>query len=102
LELYASREEERSYSLTAVLVPETVDADVVRELARARYDLTLGGGLDRLKGSIFRIGHLGDFNDLMLCATLAGVELALAGAGVSYRPGGVQAALTSLAAGATP
>ncbi|HYA96255.1 MAG TPA: hypothetical protein VEC95_08290, partial [Terriglobales bacterium] len=84
---------EYSSSLTAVLMPEGHDADHFRNLALARYDLSLGTGLGRLKGKIFRIGHLGDFNDLMLMGTLAGVEMGLHAAEVPYRPGGVQAAM---------
>jgi alanine-glyoxylate transaminase/serine-glyoxylate transaminase/serine-pyruvate transaminase len=61
--------------------------------------MSLGQGLGRLKGRVFRIGHLGDFNDLMLAGTLAGVEMGLARAGVPHRPGGVQAALSRLARG---
>jgi alanine-glyoxylate transaminase/serine-glyoxylate transaminase/serine-pyruvate transaminase len=62
------------------------------------FDLSLGQGLSRLSGWVFRIGHLGDFNDLTLAGTLAGVEMGLAVAGVPFRAGGVQAALEYLAA----
>jgi len=93
LEVLALDPREYSSSLTAVLMPEGHDADHFRNLALARYDLSLGTGLGRLKGKIFRIGHLGDFNDLMLMGTLAGVEMGLHAAEVPYRPGGVQAAM---------
>jgi alanine-glyoxylate transaminase/serine-glyoxylate transaminase/serine-pyruvate transaminase len=63
----------------------------------AGWDMSLGQGLGRMKGRIFRIGHLGDFNDLMLAGTLAGVEMGLERAGVPFRRGGVQAALEMLA-----
>jgi alanine-glyoxylate transaminase/serine-glyoxylate transaminase/serine-pyruvate transaminase len=59
--------------------------------------MSLGTGLGRLKGKVFRIGHLGHFNDLMLCGTLAGVEMGLSRAGVPYRQGGIAAALDYLA-----
>jgi alanine-glyoxylate transaminase/serine-glyoxylate transaminase/serine-pyruvate transaminase len=61
-----------------------------------RFNMSLGAGLGRLKGRVFRIGHLGDFNELMLLGTLGGVELGLAAAGVPYTPGGVQAAIEDL------
>jgi alanine-glyoxylate transaminase/serine-glyoxylate transaminase/serine-pyruvate transaminase len=96
LELFAADPAERSTSLTAVRVADGDDADELRELVRSRYGLSLGGGLDRLKGKVFRIGHLGDFNDLMLCATLAGIELGLAAVGARHKGGGVAAALDSL------
>jgi alanine-glyoxylate transaminase/serine-glyoxylate transaminase/serine-pyruvate transaminase len=70
----------------------------VRELILDRYDMSLGTGLGRLAGRVFRIGHLGALNDLTLAGALAGVEMGLAGAGVPIRPGGVQAALDHLAA----
>jgi alanine-glyoxylate transaminase/serine-glyoxylate transaminase/serine-pyruvate transaminase len=61
-----------------------------------RFDMSLGTGLGKVQGTVFRIGHLGDFNDLMLAGTLAGVEMGLAAAGVPHRKGGVQAALDYL------
>ena len=69
---------EHSNSLTAVLVPEGHDADRLREMILDAYDMSLGTGLGKLRGKIFRIGHLGHFNDLMLCGTLCGVEMGLA------------------------
>jgi alanine-glyoxylate transaminase/serine-glyoxylate transaminase/serine-pyruvate transaminase len=99
LEILARDPAERSNSLTAVLMPEGHDADRFRELVLDGWDMSLGQGLGRLKGRVFRIGHLGDFNDLMLAGTLAGVEMGLARASVPHRPGGVQAALSRLARG---
>ena len=86
-----------SYSavLTGVVVPEGVDADEVRRVILERFDMSLGAGLGKLKGRIFRIGHLGDFNDLMLAGTLCGVEMGLRIAGVPIEPG-VPAALDVL------
>jgi len=85
-----------SDSLTAVLVPEGFDADAVRAHILERFDLSLGNGLGRLAGRVFRIGHLGDFNDLMLMATLAGVEMGLAECGVPLAGSGVHAAMDYL------
>ena len=85
-----------SNALTAVVMPEGHDADRFREAVLERFDMSLGAGLGKLKGRVFRIGHLGSFNDLMLAATLSGVEMGLAAARVPHRAGGVQAALDSL------
>ncbi len=93
LELLCVEPREYSDSLTAVMVPEGKDADRLREIALERFDMSLGTGLGKLAGRVFRIGHLGDFNDLMLAGTLAGVEMALALSGIPFRKGGVQAAL---------
>jgi len=81
----------REYSsiLTAVLMPEGHDAD--------KFDMSLGTGLGKVKGKVFRIGHLGDFNDLMLSGTLAGIEMGLHLAGVPHRRGGIDAAMDLLA-----
>src|SRR5213075_2447090 len=97
LELNCADEREHSSSLTAVRLPDGHDADKLRALILDRFDMSLGQGLGKLKGKVFRIGHLGSFNDLMLCGTLAGVEMGLAIAGVPHRPGGVNAALQHLA-----
>jgi alanine-glyoxylate transaminase / serine-glyoxylate transaminase / serine-pyruvate transaminase len=88
-----------SSSLTAVLVGAGDDAEEVRRVALDRYDLSLGAGLGRLAGRVFRIGHLGALNDLMLAGTLCGVELSLARAGTGSGRGGVQAALDHLRGG---
>jgi alanine-glyoxylate transaminase/serine-glyoxylate transaminase/serine-pyruvate transaminase len=83
--------------LTAVFVPDGYDADRLRQTILERFDMSLGTGLGKLKGKIFRIGHLGDFNDLMLAATLGGVEMGLAAEGIPFTRGGVTAALDYLA-----
>ena len=97
LELLCARAAEYSDALTAVLMPEGHDADAFRKIVLERFDMSLGAGLGKLKGKVFRIGHLGDFNDLMLAGTLSGVEMGLAAAGVPFTRGGVTAALDSLA-----
>jgi alanine-glyoxylate transaminase/serine-glyoxylate transaminase/serine-pyruvate transaminase len=78
-------------------MPDGHDADRLRDIILDRFDMSLGAGLTKLKGRVFRIGHLGDFNDLTLMGTLAGVEMGLAAAGVPHRPGGVRAAMDHLA-----
>jgi len=83
------------------LLPQGHDADRVREIALERFDLSLGTGLGKLQRKVFRIGHLGHFNELMLAGTLCGVEMGLALAGVPMRKGGVEAALDFLAEPAT-
>jgi len=96
LEALCANPEEYSNALTAVLMPAGHDADAFRRIVLQRFDMSLGAGLGKLKGQIFRIGHLGDFNDLMLAGTLSGVEMGLAAAGVPFTRGGVTAALDSL------
>ncbi|UEM21551.1 aminotransferase class V-fold PLP-dependent enzyme [Skermanella mucosa] len=96
LEVLAADAREYSSSLTAVMVPDGVDADALRQTILERFDMSLGNGLGRLKGKVFRIGHLGSFNDLMLCATLSGVEMGLVTHGVPVERGGVQAAMEYL------
>jgi alanine-glyoxylate transaminase/serine-glyoxylate transaminase/serine-pyruvate transaminase len=91
-----------SSSLTAVMMPAGHDADAFRRVVLETFDMSLGTGLGRLAGKVFRIGHLGDFNDLSLMGTLAGVEMGLALAGVPHRKGGVQAAMEYLAAAHAP
>jgi alanine-glyoxylate transaminase/serine-glyoxylate transaminase/serine-pyruvate transaminase len=88
--------EEMSDVLTAVVLPDGHDADRFRALVLERFNMALGTGLGRLKGRVFRVGHLGDMNDLMLIAALAGVESGLALAGVPISRGGVDAAMHSL------
>jgi len=97
LEVFALDAREYSASLTGVLMPAGHDADRVRKLILDAFDLSLGTGLTKLGGKMFRIGHLGDFNDLMLMGTLAGVEMGLALAGVPMKKEGVQAAMQYLA-----
>jgi alanine-glyoxylate transaminase/serine-glyoxylate transaminase/serine-pyruvate transaminase len=96
LEVLCADPGEYSDVLTAVMMPAGHDADAFRRIVLERFDMSLGAGLGRLKGQIFRIGHLGDFNDLMLAGTLSGVEMGLAAAGVPFTSGGVTAALDSL------
>jgi alanine-glyoxylate transaminase/serine-glyoxylate transaminase/serine-pyruvate transaminase len=96
LEVLCADEREHSGSLTAVLMPPSHDADALRELILDRFDMSLGSGLGRLRRRVFRIGHLGAFNDLMLAGTLSGVEMGLALSGVPLRGSGVQAALAHL------
>jgi alanine-glyoxylate transaminase/serine-glyoxylate transaminase/serine-pyruvate transaminase len=98
LEVLCANPEEYSAALTAVLLPEGHDADELRRVILERFDLSLGNGLGKLKGRVFRIGHLGDFNDLMLAGTLCGVEMGLQIARVGARRGGVNAALEYLEA----
>jgi alanine-glyoxylate transaminase/serine-glyoxylate transaminase/serine-pyruvate transaminase len=96
LEILCAAPDEYSNSLTAVLLPDGHDADRLRDIVLERFDLSLGTGLGRLAGRVFRIGHLGDFNELMLAGTLCGVEMGLALAGVPHRRTGVSAALEYL------
>jgi alanine-glyoxylate transaminase/serine-glyoxylate transaminase/serine-pyruvate transaminase len=97
LEVLATNPAEYSASLTAVLLPAGHDADRVRKLVLETFDMSLGTGLGKLAGKVFRIGHLGDFNDLALMGTLAGVEMGLALAGVPVKQEGVAAAMRYLA-----
>jgi alanine-glyoxylate transaminase/serine-glyoxylate transaminase/serine-pyruvate transaminase len=96
LEILCRNPAEYSDSLTAIVMPDGHDADVFRRKVLERFDMSLGTGLGRLAGKVFRIGHLGFFNDLMLCGALCGVEMGLELAGVPHRPGGIQAALEHL------
>lgn len=105
LDILCANPAEYSPVLTAVMMPAGHDADRLREIILKHFDMSLGMGLNKLKGKIFRIGHLGDFNDLTLMGTLAGVEMGLAVAGVPHQKGGVDAAmqyLTQCAARNTP
>jgi alanine-glyoxylate transaminase / serine-glyoxylate transaminase / serine-pyruvate transaminase len=96
LEVLCQEPKEYSSSLTAVLMPQGFDADRLRAVILENFDMSLGAGLSKLAGTVFRIGHLGHFNDLMLAGTLSGVEMGLDMAGVPHKPGGVVAALKSL------
>jgi alanine-glyoxylate transaminase/serine-glyoxylate transaminase/serine-pyruvate transaminase len=98
LEVNCADEREHSPALTGVRMPAGHDADQLRAVILDRFDMSLGQGLGKLKGKLFRIGHLGAFNDLMLCGTLAGVEMGLSLAGVPHKPGGVTAAMEHLTA----
>ena len=96
LEILCAGPEEYSSALTAVMMPAGHDADALRKAILDAYDMSLGMGLGKMLGKIFRIGHLGDFNDLTLAGTLSGVEMGLALAGVPHKKGGAQAALDYL------
>ena len=96
LELLCLDPERYSNSLTAVLMPNGHDADAFRQAVLEHCDMSLGNGLGRLAGKVFRIGHLGDFNDLMLARVLSGIEMGLALAQVPHKPGGAQKTLDHL------
>jgi alanine-glyoxylate transaminase/serine-glyoxylate transaminase/serine-pyruvate transaminase len=100
LEVFCRDPRHYSGSLTAVLMPDGHSADGFRRTVADAFDMSLGSGLSKVADRVFRIGHLGDFSDLMLAGTLAGVEMGLERAGVPYHKGGVQAALEYLASGA--
>ncbi|MCL4762805.1 MAG: aminotransferase class V-fold PLP-dependent enzyme [Burkholderiales bacterium] len=102
LEILCADPAEYSGSLTAIVMPDGHDADAYRKVVLDRFDLSLGQGLGKVAGRVFRIGHLGWFNDLMLCGTLAGVEMGLAAAAVPHRRGGVDAAMAFLAEAPQP
>jgi alanine-glyoxylate transaminase/serine-glyoxylate transaminase/serine-pyruvate transaminase len=100
LDILCQDEREYSNSLTAVLLDGQnagQSADAFRKIVLENFDMSLGNGLGKVAGKVFRIGHLGDFNELMLLGTLSGVEMGLQLAGLSYQPGGVQVALDYLA-----
>src|SRR6185312_10565299 len=96
LEILCADPKAYSGTLTAILMPEGHDADAFRKVALENFNISLGQGLSKVAGKVFRIGHLGDFNDLMLMGALSGVEMALGLAKVPHKTGGVQAALTYL------
>jgi alanine-glyoxylate transaminase/serine-glyoxylate transaminase/serine-pyruvate transaminase len=96
LEVWCEEPKEYSSSVTAVLMPEGHDPDRLREVILENFDMSLGTGLSKLAGKVFRIGHLGHFNDLMLAGTLSGVEMGLRLGKVPHKPGGITAALDSL------
>ena len=97
LEIVCENPREYSSSATAVFMPQGYDGDKLRAVILENFDMSLGAGLSKLAGKVFRIGHLGSFNDLMLAGTLCGIEMGFRLAGVPHRPGGVLAALESLA-----
>ena len=97
LEILCANAEEYSNTLTAVMMPAGHDADALRKTILEAYDMSLGTGLGRLAGKVFRIGHLGDLNEPMILGTLAAVEMALKMNGVPHAPGGVDAAMAYLA-----
>lgn len=96
LEIVCEDPREYSSSMTAFFMPDGHDADRFRAIILEQFDMSLGGGLSKLAGKVVRIGHLGDFNDLMLAGTLSGIEMGLRIAGVPHRDGGVTEALRSL------
>jgi len=96
LEIWAANPDEYSCSTTAVLLPEGFSETAFRALVLEKFNMSLGAGLGKVAGKVFRIGHLGYFNDLMLAGTLAGVEMGLELAGVPHRKGGICAALDYL------
>ncbi|MCZ8374238.1 MAG: aminotransferase class V-fold PLP-dependent enzyme [Beijerinckiaceae bacterium] len=91
-----------SSSLTAVMLPEGHSADALRRTILERSNMSLGNGLGILADKVFRIGHLGDFHDLMVTGTLSGVEMGLAASGIPHRPGGVQVAMNFLLGNGAP
>ncbi|GBF26856.1 soluble hydrogenase 42 kDa subunit [bacterium MnTg02] len=97
LEILCVDPREYSSSLTGVLVPSGHSADAVRREILKNFNMSLGTGLSKVADKVFRIGHLGDFNDLTLIGTLGGVEMGLALANIPHKTGGVQAALDYLA-----
>ena len=97
-EIFAVDPRAQSDSITAVQVPEGYDADKVRQLCLDKFNVSLGGGLDRLRGRVFRIGHMGDLNEPMILGALAAVEMALELCGVPHGRGGVAAAMEYLVA----
>ncbi|TYC67799.1 aminotransferase class V-fold PLP-dependent enzyme [Stappia sp. BW2] len=96
LEVLCKQQGQESGVLTAVMMPDGHSADAFRATALANFDISLGNGLSKVADRVFRIGHLGDFNDLMLIGTLSGVELGLRKAGVPHRSGGVEVAMQFL------
>ena len=97
-QLFGTTEDRLSNSVTTVMMPEGHTSDAMRKIALERFNLSLGGGLGPLMGKVFRIGHLGDLNEPMLLGCLATTELAMKTSGVPFAPGGVDAAIQSLAA----
>jgi alanine-glyoxylate transaminase/serine-glyoxylate transaminase/serine-pyruvate transaminase len=102
LEIWCREPKDFSSSLTAVLMPDGHDADQFRKAALEHFDVSLGTGLSKVAGKVFRIGHLGDTNDLTIVGALAGVEMGLSLAAVPHRKGGVQAAMDYLMTAASP
>ena len=97
--LFCTSPDRLSDSVTAVLMPEGFSGDALRKTVRERFNVSLGGGLGKLSGKIFRIGHLGDLNEPMLLGALAAIEMGLRIEGVPHGRGGVEAAMGFLAGG---
>jgi alanine-glyoxylate transaminase / serine-glyoxylate transaminase / serine-pyruvate transaminase len=102
LEVHCNNPNEYSSSLTAVRVPQGHSADGLRAEILTRANMALGNGLGRLADQVFRIGHLGDFNDLAVLGTLAGIEMGLGAVGIPHRKGGVEVAMSSLGGNLAP
>jgi alanine-glyoxylate transaminase/serine-glyoxylate transaminase/serine-pyruvate transaminase len=102
LEILCREPRHYSSSLTALMMPAGHDADAFRKTALEHFDISLGTGLSKVAGKVFRIGHLGDTNDLTIIGALGGVEMGLSVAGVPHKKGGVQAAMEYLTAQASP
>lgn len=102
LEVLCANPDEYSPALTAVIMPEGHSADAFRKTVLTHFNMSLGQGLSKLADKVFRIGHLGDFNDLSLCGTLSGIEMSLQLAGVPHQKGGVLAAMDYLAESSVP
>lgn len=96
LETYCGDPAAASNAGTTVVMPDSGDADAFRAVVLERYDMSLGTGLGRLGGDVFRIGHLGDLNELMVMGTLAGVEMGLEASGIEVAPGGLDLAMRFL------
>ena len=96
LEVLCENPAEQSPVLTGVLMPPSHDADRFRKIALEKFNISLGSGLGKVAGKVFRIGHLGECNELALLGALSGVEMGLAAAGVPHRSGGVAAAMADL------
>ena len=96
LEILCKNPKEYSNTLTTVLLPEGHDADNLRKIILDEYDMSLGASFNKVKGKVFRIGHLGDLNELMLMGVLAGVEMGLKKAKIPYKAGGIMAAIDYL------
>jgi alanine-glyoxylate transaminase/serine-glyoxylate transaminase/serine-pyruvate transaminase len=92
-----AREPYHSPVMTAVLMPNGTGGDAYRRVVLDTFDMSLGAGLNKIADKIFRIGHLGDTNDLTIMGALAGVEMGFEVAGISYKKGGVQAAMDVIA-----
>lgn len=97
LETVCLNPREHSNALTGIMMPDGHDADYVRQVILEHFNMSLGTGLGKIKGKAFRIGHLGDINELMLMGVICGVEMGLGLAGVPHQSGGVEAAMRSLA-----
>jgi len=96
LEIVCENPREYSSSVTVAFMPKGHDADQLRNVILENFDMSIGAGLSKLTGKVFRIGHLGSFNDLMLAGTLSGIEMGLRLAGVPHKEGGVRGALECL------